>query len=454
MPRKMGILLVVFAALAAATGARASTTQATFAHHGVDVDTGPAEPGMKIDPATGTMYAFDFPGSLQLWTSTDGTSWRRGATSGGGGGDVDVALGPPGVVYGTDLFDRNSNTTIPVSVSTDYGRTFHAPVNVDPSASGVAWDRQWIAARGSRVVVSSLFAGIGSTSVSAGAGDLTTWVSTDGAKHFGKAKVAAHGVDEGGPLAFAPDGTLWTALFESSSIALAKSTDGGGSWTTKTIARETSAGLFAYDAAHFPVVTFDGNGDMYVAFSMCAGSPLFHTSDCHVDVVTSTNKGASWTKPLQLSAAGHTALFPWVATRSGGAASTGADVVFYQETPAVGPDLGPDIGGPQTRWDIVMAQTRDAGRSWTKSKVVGTFHHGSVCTEGTTCAGLQMFGLLGAPTPFDRRDLDFFMVAADRNGTAYVIYPKDRPYISTDPNNILFADVDVDVAKQTGGPRI
>jgi hypothetical protein len=58
------------------------------------------------------------------------------------------------------------------------------------------------------------------------------------------------------------------------------------------------------------------------------------------------------------------------------------------------------------------------------------------------------------PLLFDRRDLDFFGAAADAAGNVFVAYNRDRPITSGDPNDVIFAQTDIVLARQTGGPRL
>jgi len=457
--------LVLAAAAPLASAARATSTAPGFLQHPVQGATYDAEPGIKIDPSSGRLYAYSFDSSIRTWTSTnDGQSWSPSGSA-VGAGDADLAVGGPGLLYTAGLLDDGgTNTTIPVSVSKNGGQSFSSPVLLDRSATGVAWDRQWLAASGSRVVVTSRRVSDGTSNISLSG--LVAWVSTDGGRHFGSPRSVAGDADESGPIFFAPDGTLWELYAATDGnngdflIKYAKSTNGGTSWSRAIVAREPDPQtggdnfLTFYDPAHFPVITFDGHGTYYAAFSACDGLIVVHTSNCHVDVATSTNKGASWSSPRKLSATGHTAVFPWVATRPGRTTSNGADVVFFQARQTAGPDPGPDLGGPLTTWDVIVAQTRDGGKTWTNAVAAPAFHTGSECTSGIACPGPQQQGFGDVPTPFDRRDLDFFEVTVDGSGRAIAIYPNDRALGTSSNDDEVTSKINLMVAKQQMGTAL
>jgi hypothetical protein len=145
-------------------------------------------------------------------------------------------------------------------------------------------------------------------------------------------------------------------------------------------------------------------------------------------------------------------MFPWVAAGESGR----ADIVWYQSDTGMLPDLGPDRGMPTTTWDVKMAQITGATTTSPTISVVTAapkFHTGSICTAGLSCAGPQNAGLVNAPTPYDRRLLDFFEIALDTNGNALIAYPNDRPQTTTDPYDVLEPRSDLLVARQTNGTR-
>jgi hypothetical protein len=135
------------------------------------------------------------------------------------------------------------------------------------------------------------------------------------------------------------------------------------------------------------------------------------------------------------------------------------DVAWYEATQAGGlPDPGPDLGGAQTTWNVVMAQSTNgmaAAPAYALSTAVKGFHTGSICTGGLeACPGPQQVGVGNAPTPFDRRVLDFFTIDLDTYGNAVIAYPKDRPRMTGAVGDVVFAWCDIFVARQLTGPTI
>ena len=403
-----------------------------------------AEPGIRVDPTTGTVFVVSPVASTQLWSSSDdGTTWRRAGSTRGGGGDSDLAIDSDGVLYAVEPLAAGGvlSTTIPVSVSRDHGRTFGRPHPLDPTASGVKWDRPWITAFGhGHVVVTAR-----NTS-----GPSEAWVSANGAQTFaGPFAIAANPII-GGPLLSTAGGRLYTAYAELDSsgaiaVRLATSVD-GVQWQRTTVARALDPSpVFFYDVERFPVVAIDQAGRLFVAFSVCETPGVAAEINCQVLAANSTDGGGTWSIPETVSQAGHSAIYPWIVAGRAGH----ADLVFYQANQALGPDLGPDLGTAATTWNVVMAQTSDGGATWTSSMAARAFHTGSICTQGVSCAGQT--GVGNVPLPFDRRDLDFFAVASDQAGNAMIAYPKDRPPAGIDA---ALVRVDLTVAKQASGPRL
>jgi hypothetical protein len=58
------------------------------------------------------------------------------------------------------------------------------------------------------------------------------------------------------------------------------------------------------------------------------------------------------------------------------------------------------------------------------------------------------------PTPFDRRDLDFFGSALDGSGRLYAPFMQDQPIVATDPTSVVFVSSDLGVMRQVGGATL
>jgi hypothetical protein len=443
--------------------AAASTTGAvTFTTHFVQPDTLAGEPGVKLQPVGGSLVAFAPGDHTTVWRSSDGGHvWSGPTMTRGGSGDSDVAFSTDGVVYASDLLDAKGNSTIPLSVSSNSGRSFATPNLAVPTAAGVIWDRQWIAATGTDHVVVIAH--------NPGNGSIGSWLSDDRATSFVPGGVVGTSSLIDGPLTVGPDGSSLytgygtTAADGSLTLILAVSTDGGISWENRPIATFAPPAGAQMTTAFFPVVDFDQAGTLYGAFSVCATSGILPVDTaCTAYVATSHDDGRHWSAPRTVSRAGHSAIFAWVTGNRGvacgatGKRCAGAAVVFYEaRQPNGGPDLGPDLSTPLTVWDVALAETLDGGGTWRRATVASAFHRGSICVEGVVCAGpQQLTGIGDVPTPFDRRPLDFVEVAMDRSGSVVVVYPRDRSLGLGRDQDSTSSAFDLVAATQATGPRL
>ncbi|HEX2065733.1 MAG TPA: hypothetical protein VHI93_02875, partial [Candidatus Thermoplasmatota archaeon] len=370
-------------------------------------------------------------------------TWVQKATTLPGGGDSDIAIDAQGTVYVSDLFDSGTNSKLPVSRSTNGATSFAAPVFASPGDVGIVHDRNWIAARGNGIVV-----------VAARAGNVIhSFTSTAVAGlSFGPAVPVATGASIQGPLRYAPNNELWTLYLAGNDLRYAKSTNDGTSWSTGVVAAGEN------DISLFPVVAIDAANNVYavwarVTSAVPGGIPPLKTE---VRFSKSTDGGATWSPATTLSDPGKTALFPWI---SAGAAGK-VDVIWTEARNDVVGDsgnLGPDLGLPVTHWDVKLSQSLDAnktGSTWTTVVAAPSVHTGSLCTSGLACVGPQNLGIGNLPTPFDRRNLDFYSVATDGQGNAIVAYTKDRPFPGVLVGDLVLSWVDVVVARQTGGTTV
>jgi hypothetical protein len=162
----------------------------------------------------------------------------------------------------------------------------------------------------------------------------------------------------------------------------------------------------------FPVTTVDSAGRVYA----------FWTDGNHILAKTDAT-GAGWNPAAAPTAipnfgADNTAMMPWAASMAAGGAAGVVDVVFYGAHGGTGAQPSPQ-DDPNNVWNVYMAQTVDAGATWTTSKASDhDIHRSQLCIDGLNC------NLIGNR---DRTLLDFFQVDVDpTNGAATIAYADDH----------------------------
>ena len=200
----------------------------------------------------------------------------------------------------------------------------------------------------------------------------------------------------------------------------------------------------------FATIAIDRSGNLYVTG---AQSPV--DSSGNVDgpttiyLATSTDGGATWTKPINVSS--HvpglkTNVFPWLAAGSAGR----VDLVWYG-TPTLGSCPGEPCGAGfiTGTWNVYMAQTINAvtssgaansNPSFTTTKVSEySIHTGQICELAIACT-----------TGGDRGLVDFIQVQVDPSGAADIVYADG----ANDDFNGGETSGLVDFVQQTGGPGL
>lgn len=262
-----------------------------------DLGEGGAEPVVAYAPEGTHVYvaAQDAEGgSPRVWISDDhGATWTMTRPNAQGGGEVDVAAGPRGAVYVTQLGPRGNV----VSVSDDHGATWQTAPLGGPSQY---FDREWMAvdAQGRAYVV---------------------------AREFGTTASAGVARSDDGGLTWPPRGKAWTTLDEpgeangnmiavgnavhlvyicrgAEAVCVTTSRDGGLSWERNLVAQRGVGTANVY-----PSLAATSRG-LVAAWSDATDGTLA------VYVATSAD-GKSWSAPRRATPAGGTATLPWVAAR-------------------------------------------------------------------------------------------------------------------------------------------
>lgn len=347
---------------------------------------GGPEPVVAV-ASDGTLYvaAQDAPGGPpHFWASLDGgLSWREERPSTQSGGEVDMAAGPGGAVYFTQLGPQGNV----VSVSHDKGQTWSTtPIQ---TLTTQYFDREWVAvdAQGSATLVARQFGTLGQE----------TWAqasrSDDGGVTFvarGRAWDAASepGQANGNLVASASGLLMPYVCRDVSAICAATSADRAQSWRQSLVVERSVRVDNVY-----PVGAADGSR-LLVAWSDASDGRLA------IWLSSSTDGGRSWSKAWKVSSDDETATMPWVAS------SQGRTWVAYLSTPkALTTADGQDaVGAP---WSVVAARV-DAQDERVEAR-------------GPALAEPAHVGVLSKPVgqgggPFDRSFGDFFTIAVDGQG--------------------------------------
>jgi hypothetical protein len=181
--------------------------------------------------------------------------------------------------------------------------------------------------------------------------------------------------------------------FFHNNVRVARSTDGGLSWTSSLVYH---APVNDRLNNFFATVTVDPtNGNVYTSWT-----------DTHSTwVAKSTDQATTWSTQVVNAAPANTTVEPSVAARGGT-----VDVVYY------GTDASSNVD-PSAVWNVYLAQSTDGGTSYAQSVVSLTPNHvGVLCVNGTACVNPEQTRTL----------LDLFETAIDpANGKTAVVYTDD-----------------------------
>ena len=331
---------------------------------------------------------------------------------GDGGGDLDIAVGyapPPGAPAGSDPIVAFSSL-VAANVSTQRSKDRAESYDRNPAGNTTVPvdDRQWNEFLGGSVVYLGYreLAGLQATS------KYYINRSDDGGLTYGPAVLAALGGNITGNIDVDQrDGTVYfchqgpgtegnkevrVAVGQPPSLALAPAV-----YTTQVAARGSNSIGFL-----FPVCKVAADGTVYVAYSDGGNS---------IHIAHSADQGATWSQPVQVSSMtpGSAALMPWIETGT----RPGSLAIVWYGADAAESENGVPGNTPNANWKVYYAQTLSAtAANPTILQTVASdhvIHAADISTQGL---------VVGGP---NRNLADFFQVAVDPLGLAFVAYADD-----------------------------
>jgi len=329
---------------------------------------------------------------------------------GDGGGDLDMAVGrrplaPDGSV---PVLATSSLVAANVSVQRSEDRGDDFVNNPAGNTTVPVDDRQWMETIGQRTVYLGYrdFTGLQATS------KYYVNRSDDGGLTYGPAVIAAVGGNTTGNIAVDQrDGTVYFCHQGASPNGNQVQVAIGHS-PTLTVAPVVYTNVVAATGLHnianlFPVCKVASDGTVYVAYSD-GGEGIY--------IAHSLDQGKSWAPPARVSDMGPNgvALFPWIETgeRPGSLA-----IVWYGATAADSED-GKGGNTDNANWKVYFAETLNATSSAPtifQSAASDHFIHGS---------NISLAGFTTGTSP-NRNLADFFQVAVDPQGLAFVAFADD-----------------------------
>jgi putrescine---pyruvate transaminase len=420
------------------------------------------EPSLAVDkshlsPRKGAIYVTTLT-HPDIWHSYDGgATWSSPVTFNTaaqgpgckslGGGDEDVITLPNGNVVVADLEVADNS----VQVSTDGAQTFGNCFGTGPES-----DRPWFGSFGSSFVYLAYHDFVGEVPVVCSSIDGgTTFPICNHA--FANPQVAqcAENTVPARPLVADPvDGSLHFMYSCSTALENLQHPPYGplhdyyvansfgpyvmgqpAGYTTATIFQADTNGKAPNYANIFSTMRSDSAGNYYAVFNGTADDNHVLTNPYHVYLTVSTDKGVTWSTPVQVDndqGGGGTHVFADIMPTTPGK----VDIVWLG-APATGEpngqcgstamvhncmdgttNVGMQPGGPVPGvWNVYMAQSTDAlSASPTFTTVAVTtdgMHNGEICTNGIVCGSS------------DRSLLDYISVDVDCTGNAHIAYTRN-----------------------------
>jgi len=364
-----------------------------------------------------------------VWASDNDSTFhvRGGEPDGDGGDNTDLAVMPSGTVLESTMTDPDiAGATLgsgtlgaTVSRSADGGHTWTEVVDANHQ---VVSDRPYLLVAADNNLLLT-FAPL--------PGGIWAVRSTDGGASFGAAFPIALGTIavNGSPLDDHVRGDLVVPFATSSlptcvsgfdacfnQLAVARSDNGGQSWTTETVA-DLPSGIGITGP---PIATADAGGAEYIVFGTAAYTDAGEAAPvgpAHVWVVRSPAAGKPWSAPIEIDPPGGSAMMP-----AGVAAGRGhLAVVFYRTADPNGED------DTTASWNVMVASSGDAGSRFAQTLVARGAYLGA--------------GYNRVPILIDQIDIAF-----DPKGRVLIVW--------TDTHKLQGTANTIDFAHQTTGPPL
>ncbi|MEA2487674.1 MAG: hypothetical protein QOF16_1328 [Actinomycetota bacterium] len=295
------------------------------------------DPYIHVDPVTNRIFSSQLFGGCQLMATSDdgGASWTPSAQC----TPVDHQK------IGSGPWHDPSNRLYPRAVYTCFNQVADSACSVSPDG-GRTWGPQ-----------------------------VPVFVGADPSAKKGLDVDGFCGGLEGDPVS-GPDGSIYLPREFCGRPYVGVSQDDGVTWQTHAVSPPSGTVPIGYGANN-PSVTVDPNGTLYYAWT---------GTNWHHYIAHSTDHGASWSKPQQVSppTVGSTTFPEIVAGRHGAVATS------YVGTPDTG--KGPDDAPKEARWYLYMSYSFDANAAkphWSTMRVttdpieIGCIgRHGPNCGNG------------------------------------------------------------------------
>ncbi len=354
------------------------------------------EPSVRV-ARDGTVYvamARAFPNPSWLWYSLDnGATWLKSPNPPGmRGAEPEISLAEDGTLYFSDLYVGN----VVVGWYKNRGATLAGWTAIGEASAAV--DRQWIAV-GPKAATGGHALFVNTNDV--GRGVMQYFTPDITAAPAVKPAPIVVGGGPSYPVAYDPVKRWAYTVYEATGVLVARTSTGTQALPTRFAVSGESSGI----ANVFPSVAVDKAGNVFAVWSAQEGSEF------KIQLMWSTNEGATWNGPVAVSPPGGTHVFPWIAANEPGRIA----IAWY------GSD---DVGHPHSltssAWQVRFAQSIDVlsgNPTFARVKATPTVHTGSICIAGISC---------DPPSGNVDRDLgDYLQVTIAPDGMAHVAYTDD-----------------------------